>query len=97
MRVIAKKRLREFWGKYPDSELALCAWHAEVTAATWATPAEIKAKYGSSSVVANNRIVFNICGNKYRLVAHVHYNTSFMYIRFIGTHAEYDKVDVTTV
>jgi mRNA interferase HigB len=97
MRVIAKKRLREFWEQYPDSEQALCAWHAEAAAATWAMPAEIKAHYGSASVVANNRIVFNICGNKYRLVVHVHYNTSFMYIRFIGTHAEYDKVDVTTV
>jgi len=97
MRVIAKKRLREFWEKYPDSEQALCAWYAEAEAAEWETPAKIKTQYASASVVANNRVVFNICGNKYRLVVKVHYNTGFMFVRFIGTHKKYDKVDVTTV
>jgi mRNA interferase HigB len=97
MRVIAKSRLREFWEKHSDSEQALCAWYAEANSASWATPADIKAQYGSASVVADNRIVFNICGNKYRLVVKVHYPTGYMYIRFIGTHADYDKVDVTVV
>lgn len=97
MRVIAKRVLREFWERCPDSEEALKAWHAEAEDATWKTPADIKAKYGSASFVAGNRVVFNICGNKYRLVVQVHYNTGFMFVRFIGTHAEYDKIDVTTV
>jgi mRNA interferase HigB len=97
MRVIAKRVLREFWERFPDSEKALKAWHAEAEDAAWQTPAEIKADYGSASFVAGNRVVFNICGNKYRLVVQVHYNTGFMFVRFIGTHAEYDKMDVTTV
>ena len=97
MRVIAKRVLREFWERFPDSAEALKAWHAEAEDATWKTPADIKAKYGSASFVAGNRVVFNICGNKYRLVVQMHYNTGFMFVRFIGTHAEYDKIDVTTV
>lgn len=97
MRVIARRTLREFWERFPDAQSALQTWHAEAADATWWTPAEIKAKYGNASIVAGNRVVFNICGNKYRLVVKVHYNTGFMYIRFIGTHAEYDRIDVTTV
>ena len=77
--------------------MALEAWHSEALAAQWKTPAAIKDKFGSASIVAGNRVVFNICGNKYRMVLHVHYNTGFMYVRFIGTHAEYDSIDVTTV
>ena len=97
MRVITKSRLRFFWERFPDSRVALEAWLNEALSARWKTPAAIKDKYGNASIVAGNRVVFNICGNKYRLVLHVHYNTGFMFVRFIGTHAEYDKVDVTTV
>lgn len=97
MRVITKRALREFWGRFADAEDALKAWHAEAEDARWKTPADIKGKYGNASIVAGNRVVFNICGNKYRLVAHIHYNTGFIYVRFIGTHAKYDRVDVTTV
>lgn len=97
MRVLAKKELRDFWKRFPDVENALKAWYAEALDATWRSPTEIKAMYGNASIVAGNRVVFNICGNKYRLVVQVHYNTGFMYIRFVGTHAEYDKIDVTTV
>ena len=97
MRVIAKRVLREFWAEHPDAEQALKAWHAEAEAATWKSPVQVKEKFGSASVVGDNRLVFNICGNKYRLVVQVHYNTGFMYVRFIGTHAEYDRVDVTAV
>lgn len=97
MRVIAKRALREFWERFPDAEEALTAWHAEAEAAAWKTPANIKGQYGSASIVAGNRVVFNIGGNKYRLVVQVHYNTGFMFVRFVGTHAEYDRIDVTTV
>lgn len=97
MRVIAKKRLREFWERFPDAEDALRAWHAEAEDAAWKTPVHIKDKYGNASIVAGNRVVFNICGNRYRLVVQVHYNTGFMFVRFIGTHAEYDLIDVATV
>ena len=97
MRVIARRVLREFWKRYPDAESALRAWHDDAKNSSWRTPTEIKAVYGSASILSGNRVVFNICGKKYRLVVKVHYNTGFMYIRFIGTHAEYDKTDVTSV
>lgn len=97
MRVITKRALREFWRRFPDAEETLKVWHAEAVAAAWRTPGDIKDRYGHASIVKGNRVVFNICGNKYRLVVHIHYNTGFMYVRFIGTHAEYDRVDVITV
>ena len=97
MRVIKKRTLQEFWERSPDAKQALLAWYAEAEHAAWRTPAEVKAQYGNASIVAGNRVVFNICGNKYRLVVKVHYNTGVIYIRFIGTHAEYDGIDVTTV
>ena len=97
MRVIKKRTLQEFWERTPDAKQALLAWYAEAQNAAWRTPAEIKAQYGNASIVAGNRVVFSICGNKYRLVVKVHCNTGVMYIRFIGTHADYDRIDVTTV
>jgi len=89
--------LRDHWESFPDAEQALRAWYAEAKNATWRTPADVKAAYGNASIVANNRVVFNICGNKYRLVVQMHYNTGFAFVRFVGTHAEYDKIDVTVV
>lgn len=97
MRVIKKKTLREFWGRFPDAEEALQAWHAEAEAATWKSPADIKARFPSSSILQENRVVFNIRGNKYRLVTKIHYNTGTVFIRFVGTHAEYDKIDAATI
>jgi mRNA interferase HigB len=99
MRIIALRTLREFWEKpeYQDSEQPLKAWYAEATNAIWHTPADIKAHYRHASIVGDNRVVFNIAGNKYRLVVKFHYNRSIGYIRFIGTHAEYDRIDVEEV
>jgi mRNA interferase HigB len=94
---MAKRTLKAFWGRFPDAEDALKSWYGEAEQAQWKTPSDIKAKYGNASIVAGNRVVFNICGNKYRLVAHAHYNTGFLFIRFIGTHSEYDAIDVTAV
>ena len=84
-------------GTIPGRGGALQAWYAEASAAAWKTPAAIKSAYGSASILADNRVVFNICGNKYRLVVKVHYNTGFMFVRFIGTHAEYDGIDATAI
>ena len=99
MRVISKKTLTSFWNtsQYQDSSEPLKAWYAEARAASWLTPTDIKDKYGSASILKNSRAVFNIAGNKYRLVVKIHYNTSTVYIRFIGTHPEYDKIDAETI
>jgi len=97
MRIIAKKPLREFWERFPDAEQALKAWYTEAEAASWQSPAEIKAQYRSASVLKESRVVFNICGNKYRLVVKISYKNALVYIRFVGTHKEYDAVDVEVV
>jgi len=93
MRVIARSTLREFWKIHPEAEESLKAWYAEAKHASWQTPQDIKDLYGSASFPGNDRVVFNICGNKYRLIVVVKYSFSVIYIRFIGTHDEYDKID----
>jgi mRNA interferase HigB len=97
MRVISKKTLIAFWQTHKDSEQALKAWYDEAMKANWQTPNEIKMQYKSASVVGNNRIVFNICGNKYRLVIAIAYQFGSIYIKFIGTHKEYDGIDVLKI
>ena len=97
MRVISLKTLSDFWGRHPDAEKALQAWYHDVKAAEWNSPADIKAVYSNASFVANNRVIFNIKGNRYRLVVLVQYTYKLVYIRFIGTHAEYDRIDATTI
>lgn len=99
MRIISRKTLRLFWEKpqYADAEQALKAWFREATNADWATPSEIKAVFRTASIVANNRVVFNICGNKYRLIVRVNYSYRVLYIRFVGTHAQYDRINVEEV
>ena len=99
MRIISRATLRDFWEtpKYSDSEQALKSWYDEAKHANWQTPQDIKSKYRNASFVGNNRVVFNIHGNKYRLVVAVNYNFSMCYIRFVGTHKEYDAIDVSTI
>lgn len=97
MRIIAKKALREFWERHRDAEEPLLAWYREVEHEDWDTPAKVKEKYRSASIVANNRVVFNIKGNTYRLVVRVNYRARIVLIRFVGTHAEYDRIDVKEV
>jgi mRNA interferase HigB len=97
MRVLARSTLREFWQRHPDAEQPLKAWYREVRAASWQTPADIRAQYRSASLVGDRRIVFNIAGNKYRLVVVVRYRLQRIYVRFIGTHAEYDRIDAREV
>lgn len=97
MRVIAVSTLREFWEIHPQAETPLRAWFADASHAEWTTPAAIKAAHRNASFVGNNRVVFNIKGNDFRLVVAVHYNRHMMYVRFVGTHAEYDAIDVERI
>ncbi|CCQ57027.1 type II toxin-antitoxin system HigB family toxin [Crocosphaera watsonii] len=97
MRIIARSTLREFWQKYPDSEQSLKAWFYDVKSANWQSPSDIKNVYANASIIANNRVVFNIRGNRYRLIVHVRYDIGIVFIRFIGTHQDYDQIDSTTI
>lgn len=97
MRIIAIRTLREFWERHPQAETPLRGWYAEASNAAWQTPAEIKAAHRSASFLANNRVVFNIKGNDFRLVVAVRYQQGLMYVRFVGTHAEYDAIDAATI
>ena len=97
MRIIAKKTIKDFWQKHPQAEQQLKAWYADTKQSNWQSPADIKAVYANASIVANNRVVFNIKGNDFRLVCSIHYPSGIVFVRFVGTHAEYDKIDVTTI
>jgi mRNA interferase HigB len=97
MRIVALKTLREFWARHPDAEQPLRAWHDEVNRAQWRAPADIKQQFRSASILKGRRVVFNIKGNEYRLVAALAYNTGVVFVKFIGTHAEYDRIDAETV
>lgn len=93
MRVIAKKTIREFWSKYADAEQQLKTWHKEASKAKWISPQDLKRNYPKSSILKGNRVVFNICGNKYRLVVKINYPRQWVFIRFIGTHDDYNKIN----
>ena len=97
MTIIAKKILRDFWEIHPDSGQQLKAWYQETSKAEWTTPNEIKKEYPSASFLADNRVVFNIKGNTYRLIVKISYDYQMAWIRFIGTHAEYDKINAKTI
>lgn len=97
MKIVSVKILREFWMHHPDAEQHLKAWVDEVKQANWTQPADIKAKYRSASILKNRRVVFNIKGNDYRLIVSVAYRFGAVYIKFIGTHAEYDTVNAETI
>ncbi len=97
MRVIAVSTLRAFWERYPDAAQPLKAWYEEAASATWTQPADIKAQYRSASVLKNRRVVFNIKGNDYRLIVAVAYKLQIVYVKFVGTHKEYDAVDAETI
>ncbi len=97
MRIISKKILREFWENRTEAEQPLKAWHAKTKLAEWKTSSDIKADYRNASFVANNRVIFNIKGNTYRLVVAVNYDFGIICIRFVGSHKEYDKIDATSI
>jgi mRNA interferase HigB len=97
MRIIALRTLRDFWKKHPQAETPLRSWYALAGRADWRSPAGIKADYASASFITGNRVVFNIKGNDYRLVVAVHYNRGMMFVRFVGTHREYDRIDAAEI
>lgn len=99
MRVIAKSTLAKFWirPEYADSEGALQSWYDEAIKANWQTPQDIKGQYRSASICGRNRVVFNIAGNKYRLVVEMQYRAGIVWVKFVGTHAQYDQINVETV
>lgn len=97
MRVIALSKLREFWRKHPQAQASLMAWHALASRADWREPDSIRAAYPSASFLPGNRVVFNIKGNDYRLIVAVHYNRRMMFVRFVGTHAEYNRINAETI
>jgi mRNA interferase HigB len=97
MRIISRKVLKEFTETHPDAKQPLLAWYADVKHANCRSPGDIKRHYRHASFLANNRVVFNIKGNAYRLVAAIQYEFGIVYIRFVGTHREYDHIDATAV
>jgi mRNA interferase HigB len=98
MQVIARRTLGEFWARYPHAEGPIRAWVAAATKARWANRAEIKRQFGSTvDFVGDNRVIFDLGGNKYRLVVHVSFSFGRLLVKFIGTHAEYDRIDPETV
>jgi len=97
VRIIAKRTLREFWWRVPQAQELLSAWYADARTADRASPDAIRRRYRSASILRGNRVVFNIAGNKYRLVVRINYHYRVVYIRFIGTHADYDRIDAETV
>ena len=99
MHVIKRKTLIEFYNQsgYQDAKGPLEAWYYEARHAQWASPADVKAMYGSASILKDNRVVFNIAGNKYRLVVRINYNSETVFVRFIGTHKEYDEIDAEVI
>ncbi len=97
MRIVAKGNLRAFWEANPPAEQPLKAWIAEASAANWTTSAEVKAQYRNASFLGDRRVVFNIKGNDYRLIVAIAYRYQAIYIKFIGTHEDYDRIDASTV
>ena len=97
MRVIAKKILRDFWEIHSDCEQQLKSWYRETSKAEWVSPNQVKTEYPSASILSENRIVFNIKGNNYRLIVKINFEYEMVWIRFIGTHAEYDKINASKI
>jgi mRNA interferase HigB len=98
MQVIARRTLRQFWENHSQSEGPIRAWYATVARSRWKTPTDVKRQFGSNvDFVADNRVIFDLGGNKYRLVVHVSYKFQRVLVKFIGTHVQYDRIDPETV
>lgn len=97
MQVIAKKKLSDFWNSHKETQEPLKAWYYETKHANWSKPQDVKEKYGSASLLKNNRIVFNIKGNKFRMVVKINYELKIVFVRFIGTHNQYDKINAEEI
>jgi len=97
MRIIARRTLREFFERQPKAKPGLQAWYAEVKHAGWRTPADVLSQFPKARIVGKDRVLFNILGNRYRLVVRVNYAAGIIWIRFVGTHKEYDRINVEEV
>ena len=97
MRVIAKRVLREFWTKHSGCEQQLKSWYREAEKSEWKNTNEIKKEYPTASILGDNRVVFNIKGNNYRLVVKINFQYQMMWVRFVGTHKEYDRIDANKI
>lgn len=97
MRVITRKTLRDFWEAHSDCEQQLKSWFQQASSSQWKNPSDLKKEYPSASILADNRVVFNIKGNNYRLIVRISYDYQMVWIRFIGTHAEYDKINANEI
>ena len=97
MRIIAKRTLREYWESHPNAEEPLLSWYHTVRGEDWESPAMVKARFPKASIVGGNRVVFNIRGNDYRLIVEINYPYRTVYVRFVGTHAEYERLDAREV
>lgn len=97
MHLVSIQTLRLFWKSHPDAERSLRAWYAIVEQAQWRTPVDIRTEFPTASFLANNRVVFNIKGNDYRLIVIVEYRMGRIFVRFVGTHAEYDRIDAERI
>lgn len=96
-RIIAKKTLKDFWERYPESEQYLKTWFETAKTAEWNSPADVKNTYANASILKENRVVFNIRGNSFRLIVKFNYTRQWAFIRFIGTHNEYDKINADSI
>lgn len=96
-RIFAKSTLREYWETYPETEQYLKTWYETAISSDWKTPAEIKQTYASASILKDGRVVFNVKGNSFRLVVKFNFEKQWAFIRFVGTHQEYDKIDANLI
>lgn len=97
IRIIAKRTLKEFWSKHSDSEQYLKTWYDTARNARWKSPGDVRNTFANASIISGNRVVFNIKGNTYRLIVKFQYEKEWAFIRFIGTHSEYDKINAETI
>ncbi|MEQ9299802.1 MAG: type II toxin-antitoxin system HigB family toxin [Cyclobacteriaceae bacterium] len=96
-RIFAKSTLRKYWEKHPDAEQPLKTWYDTAINCDWKDPSDVKNTYANASILKNSRVVFNIKGNTYRLITKFNFEKAWIFIRFIGTHAEYDKIDAEKI
>jgi mRNA interferase HigB len=96
-RIISKRTLREFWERHRDCEQHLKTWYQTASYSNWKSPGDVKKDYPAASIIAGNRVVFNIKGNDYRLVVKFNYERQWAFIRFVGTHKQYDKINSSTI
>jgi len=96
-RIFAKRTIKEFWERFPDSEQYLKTWYDTAMSSDWKSPSDVKQSYANASILKESRVVFNIKGNSYRLVAKFNFEKQWIFIRFIGTHKECNKIDANTI